>query len=85
MRPLRQVVNVAHVLAFRLDCGHTIYRPPLTGKHIIPKRAQCLECEMERTRINEWREVYESGMKALADMHPDIRKLLDIRQTKPVA
>lgn len=50
MRPLRRVVGIAHVLAYRLDCGHTIYRPPLTGKCVIPKRAQCVECEAERLR-----------------------------------
>jgi hypothetical protein len=48
MRPLRKVLTVAHVMAYHLACGHTIYRRPLTGKHAIPQRAQCSQCEADR-------------------------------------
>jgi hypothetical protein len=50
MKPMRRVMSVAHVMAFRLACGHTVYRAPLSGKAVIPLRMGCGECEQEHFR-----------------------------------
>lgn len=48
MKPIRQVMSIAHVIAFRLACGHTVYRPPLSGKSVIPLRMGCDVCQQEK-------------------------------------
>lgn len=43
MKPLRRVMSVTRVIAFKLDCGHTMYR---SGKVLIPMRIACTECQL---------------------------------------
>ena len=50
MKPLRRVVSSAHVIAYRLSCGHTVHRPPLSGSTIIPERIGCEHCQAEAFR-----------------------------------
>lgn len=49
MKPLRRVVSTAQVVAFRLDCGHTMHRAP-SANPVIPLRIGCDECEQEKYR-----------------------------------
>ena len=85
MRPLRQVVSVAHVLAYRLSCGHTVHRLPLSGKKVIPKRLHCVECEAEMLRAADDHQRWAIRRKTKAEMASHerqasvVRNLLDIR------
>ena len=50
MKPWRKVIATAHVVEFRLECGHATHRPPFDGKTVIPQRMGCAECEQETFR-----------------------------------
>lgn len=55
MKPLRRVISVTHATAFKLECGHTTYRPPVTAEQLetregLPSRVGCDICEQEKFR-----------------------------------
>lgn len=50
MKPVRLVMSSAHVIAYRLSCGHTVHRKPLSGSSVIPIRIACEHCEAETFR-----------------------------------
>lgn len=50
MKPQRRVMSTAHVIAFKLECGHTVHRPPLSSGAIIPMKIACDECQNEAFR-----------------------------------
>jgi len=50
VKPVRLVMSCAHVIAYRLSCGHTVHRRPLSGKMVIPVRIACEHCQDEAFR-----------------------------------
>jgi len=47
MKPQRRVISCTHVVAIRLDCGHTVYR---TNNPVVGLRLGCDVCEAEAFR-----------------------------------
>lgn len=83
MKPMRKVISSRHVIAFVLNCGHTVYRAPLSDKAVIPLRMGCTECERITYQTFDTEQAIARARRELLEQLPEeVRNLLDVSPDK---